>query len=679
MDFYSVSQYDCNFSSHLGLGRESVVTVKSNYTNEKKVESRLDENTEKYNTLQQQHASLKDQHEKLKKHFASLSETVQVLGDQSSQTTRVAQRAQDSKLELINKHLKVESTLQEQLQHARDLNTKLNLELTNSQTKLQEQLQHVHALKFDSTSKPTVKLQEQLQQANDLKLDLINRHTKLQEQLQQAHESRVDLLRRHSDLQGQLQRMKDTMAAQTLQVSCNGETGKTGNIGTGHSNDSTHAIGGNFNTHNTETVNHKDLIKRNSELQGQLNAMKDMVEALNLSCTEACDSKAALAKRYSDLQGQFNGMKETVNALNLSCKEAHDTKTALMKQYNGMKETVDALNLSCKEAHDAKTTLAKQYNGMKETVEALNLQLSLSCKAHEDKLLLQSQLHSDKLRLLEVTHNTLRDRCKTIAVSAEQHRIANISLEERHKSLTRDIEILANGQVNGVSSKDREISQLQLLLSSKTRDICHLQSLVSTKDSDISHLQSQVTGKERDIIDLKSLISSNETNMRTLKKSLKDEMGAAKLAEGYTEKIEDKEREISSLKSKINSHENEIHKFAEEYSERLHNKEREISSLRSKTESRNSEFESEIKRLQGRLDISQSLLKSHPVDHCLYTKTKNIIQSSAEILELAHDTGSSESMRQCLGQVGDALQDLSEQLDTQHRISSVWLDQVRRI
>ena len=635
MDFYSVSQFDCNFSSHLGLGRESVVAVKSNHTGEKLVESRLDENTEKYNTLQQQHTSLKDQHEKLKKHFASLTETVQVLGDQSSQTTRVAQQAQDSKLELINKHLKVESTLQEQLQHARDLNTKLNLELTNSQTKLQEQLQHVHALKFDSTSKPTVKLQEQLQQANDLKLDLINRHTKLQEQLQQAHESKADLLKRHSDLQGQLQRMKDKLAAQTLQVSCNG------NIGTVHSgNDS-------IGTRNTDTY----LMKRNSELQGQIMAMKDTVEALNLSCTEACDSKAALAKRHSDLQGQFNGMKETVEALNLRCKEAHDSNTALMKQYNGMKETM----------------------------EALNLQLNLSCKANEDKLLLQSQLHSDKLRLLEVTHNTLRDRCKTIAVSAEQHRIANITLEERHKSMTKDMEILVSGQVNGVSTKGRDISQLQLLLSTKDRNISHLQSLVSTKDSDISHLQSQVTDKEKDIINLKSLISSNETDIRTLKKSLKDEMGVAKIAEGYTEKIENKEREILSLKSKISSHENEIHKFAEEYSERLHNKEREISSLKSKTESRTSEFESEIKRLQGRLDISQSLLKSHPVDHCLYTKTKNIIQSSAEILELAHDTGSAESMRQCLGQVGDALQDLSEQLGTQHRISSGWLDQVGRI
>jgi chromosome segregation ATPase len=161
--------------------------------------------------------------------------------------------------------------------------------------------------------------------------------------------------------------------------------------------------------------------------------------------------------------------------------------------------------------------------------------------------------------------------------------------------------------------------------------------------------------------------------------SLQEETRALKIAQGYTETIEDKEREILTLKSKISSHGNEIHKFAEEHSERLYKKDNEISSLKSKIESHTSEFQSETNRLQRRLDLTQSLLKSHPDDRCLYTKTKNILQSSAEILELAHDTGSAESMRQCLGQVGDALQDLSEQLDTQHSISNVWLDQVKRV
>jgi predicted nuclease with TOPRIM domain len=237
------------------------------------------------------------------------------------------------------------------------------------------------------------------------------------------------------------------------------------------------------------------LLKRHSDLQEQLQRMKDKMEAQTLQdrCKGAYSTDTVnhtdLMKRNSELQTQLKAMKDTVEALN------------------------SQLNISCKEAHDSKTTLMKQCNSLKETVEALNSQLSLSCKAAEDKLLLQSQLHSDKLRLLEVTHNTLRERCKTIAVSAEQHRVANITLEERHKSMTKDMELLADGQMSGVtkeiqkhrsnashmqsiiSTKDKEISQLQLLLSTNERDISHLKSLVSTKDGDISRLQSQATAK----------------------------------------------------------------------------------------------------------------------------------------------------------------------------------------
>jgi hypothetical protein len=105
----------------------------------------------------------------------------------------------------------------------------------------------------------------------------------------------------------------------------------------------------------------------------------------------------------------------------------------------------------------------------------------------------------------------------------------------------------------------------------------------------------------------------------------------------------------------------------------LHKKDSEISSLASKIDL----YTNENKRLQGKLIVSQKLLKSHPIDPCLNTKAKNVIQSSAEILELACNRGSAESMRECLGQVGDVLQDLNEQLDTHHRLSSAWLDQVK--
>jgi predicted RNase H-like nuclease (RuvC/YqgF family) len=157
------------------------------------------------------------------------------------------------------------------------------------------------------------------------------------------------------------------------------------------------------------------------------------------------------------------------------------------------------------------------------------------------------------------------------------------------------------------------------------------------------HLQSQVNSKDANIINLQSEISTKDGDIKQLKRSLQAESTAVKGMEMRYTSLQDKERELSSLKTALEA-----------------NKE-------------------ETRRLQGRVDISTSLLKSHPIDPCLNNKTKKILRSSAEILELAHDSGSVESMRRCLGQVGEILVDLHEQLDSQHRLSSAWLDQVRGI
>lgn len=561
-----------------------------------RAEMLIKSDTGRYDILLQQHSTLKEQHEKLKKNFASLSETVQVLGDQSSQTTRVAQQAQDSKLELISRHSKVES-----------------------------------------------RLQEQLQQAQDLKLDLLNRHTKLQEQLNQAHDSKAELLKLHSSLQEQLQQAHKCKAG---------------------------------------------LMAQNSVLTEQLKGMKDAVDALNFKCksTEDQDLKTRTEqlKHHTSLQEQL--------------QEAHKCKTDLMmqnsilrEQLKGMKDTVDALTLSCKsteerfnarvqvldqqrsDQHSKEVSkLQEQMKGMKDAVETLNL----SCKAAEDKLLLQSQLHTDKLRLLEVTHNTLKDRCQTLSASAEQHRVANVLLEERHKSITKDMEILAKGHGNDFL-KDREIGNLRTLMSTKEREICHLQSLVNTRDIDISHLQSLVSTKEKNINLLQSQVSTKDTDLQTLRQSLEAEASAHKISAGYAVKIHAKETEISSLRSKIDNtisiHEAEIRRISADSTDKLQKKDLEISSLASKI----AMHTNENKLLQGKLTVSQKLLKSHPINPCLNTKTKNVIQSSADILELACDNASVESMRECLGQVGDVLHDLNMQLDTHHRLSNAWLDQVR--
>jgi hypothetical protein len=115
--------------------------------------------------------------------------------------------------------------------------------------------------------------------------------------------------------------------------------------------------------------------------------------------------------------------------------------------------------------------------------------------------------------------------------------------------------------------------------------------------------------------------------------------------------------------------------LTEDFAEKLRKKDMEMSVLSSRIES--SEVES--KRLQGKLVARQSLLKSHPINPCMNKKTRNVIQSSAEILGLAHNKGSNESMRECLGQVCDILCNLHDELDQHHRLSDEWLNHIQNI
>ena len=311
-------------------------------------------------------------------------------------------------------------------------------------------------------------------------------------------------------------------------------------------------------------------------------------------------------------------------------KDSHDSlrqqHLALSEQHEKLKRHFDCLSETVKvlgdqssqttrvaqKAQDAKLDLAQRhsnlqekFNGLKSTVQTLTQR----CKAADDQLLLQSQLHADKLRLMEVAHNTLKDRCRAMGVSAEQHRVANLKLEERHKSMSKDLELLADWK----SDKPKSLASIQTHKALK---------------SEVSDL-SQGTGT----------------------------LG---------------QREMAALKSRISAHRGEIQLLAEEYAGRLHGKETEVSSLQSEINSHTTE----ARQLKGKLDSAKSLLRAHPTDPCLSLKTKALLQSSAEILELAHARGGSESMRQCLGQVAAVLQDLNGQLDSHRRLSSAWLDQV---
>jgi hypothetical protein len=57
----------------------------------------------------------------------------------------------------------------------------------------------------------------------------------------------------------------------------------------------------------------------------------------------------------------------------------------------------------------------------------------------EAKVLLQGQLHADRIRLIEITHDALKSRCTAMAVSAEQNRLDKLRLEVKHGDLESKI------------------------------------------------------------------------------------------------------------------------------------------------------------------------------------------------------------------------------------------------
>ena len=127
--------------------------------------------SEMYDVLLQQHTTLKQKHEQLKTDFASLAETVQVLGAQSS-----CNQAQGSTVSTLDatghgRHAQAKSSVHVQSREAQNA----KMDLISRCNKLQEQLQQVH----ESNS------------------DLVKRHLSLQEQFQQVHASKSDLMQQN--------------------------------------------------------------------------------------------------------------------------------------------------------------------------------------------------------------------------------------------------------------------------------------------------------------------------------------------------------------------------------------------------------------------------------------------------------------------------------------------------
>ena len=267
-------------------------------------------------------------------------------------------------------------------------------------------------------------------------------------------------------------------------------------------------------------------------------------QAMSAALHESTEKYQALSRQHTALQSEHEKLKKHLSTLSDTVRVLGEQSTQTTKVAQQAQDS--KLDLMAKH-----TKLQEHCNALKSTLETVNR----SFEAANEKLFLQNQLHENKLRTIEATHNTLKERCKAMAISTEQHRIANLKLETQNKSMTEDI-------------------------------------------GKLTQLQSEIA--------------------------------------------QTKDKEIDSLKARIESH------------------------------------SVETKRLNGKIQAAESLLKAHPVDPAQTAKTRKILASSAEVLQLALKNGGVASMRECLGQVAEVLQDVHKQLGSQHKLSAAWLDRVEK-
>ena len=131
--------------------------------------------------------------------------------------------------------------------------------------------------------------------------------------------------------------------------------------------------------------------------------------------------------------------------------------------------------------------------------------------------------------------------------------------------------------------------------------------------------------------------------------------------------LKGKEREVVSLNTNVQSLQHKLETLQSSIQSQEHRME--ITALGQKLEN-----------VSGK-QTAQTLLKASPDNNNNNFITKHALKSlksSVEVMQLAHARGSSDSMRECLGDVGSVLEDLHGELESQGRLSSDWKSRVSK-
>ncbi len=111
------------------------------------------------------------------------------------------------------------------------------------------------------------------------------------------------------------------------------------------------------------------------------------------------------------------------------------------------------------------TTLTKERNDLKATVQSLSMNCIAYEKqigAHQDKLLLNAQMHTNRVKALEVKEATLTKRCQEMSALTELHRLATLKHEQTNKKLSQDLQSMTTVQLEEEKRHREAVKTMQL-------------------------------------------------------------------------------------------------------------------------------------------------------------------------------------------------------------------------
>jgi chromosome segregation ATPase len=135
-------------------------------------------------------------------------------------------------------------------------------------------------------------------------------------------------------------------------------------------------------------------------------------------------------------------------------RQEHGKLLALHSQLQTQASKLQAHNASLKESHE---TLKEVHSALQKHNTALQLQNSKL----QEKAKLDAQLHSEQVRTLQSKDSALTERCKSLAASAELHRLANLKLEQKHADLHSELKAKATELKANATELKAKAAELQ--------------------------------------------------------------------------------------------------------------------------------------------------------------------------------------------------------------------------